>query len=173
MALIHCPECGKEVSDKAAACIHCGYPLQGESKSEHTSNGFQVVLLSIGQNKIGAIKELRDIRPELGLADAVNLIESVPCLIAQNVPKDRAEFIKRGFQVVGANAQIQPAGSSIGELESKTFAVDDTQLICPKCKSTSVTTGQRGFSWITGFIGSQKTLNHCGSCGYSWQPKKK
>ena len=28
MALINCPECGKEVSDQAPACIHCGYPLQ-------------------------------------------------------------------------------------------------------------------------------------------------
>lgn len=28
MALIKCPECGKEVSDKAANCIHCGYPIQ-------------------------------------------------------------------------------------------------------------------------------------------------
>lgn len=27
MALIVCPECGKEVSDKSEACIHCGYPL--------------------------------------------------------------------------------------------------------------------------------------------------
>lgn len=27
MALIKCPECGKEISDKAAACIHCGCPL--------------------------------------------------------------------------------------------------------------------------------------------------
>ena len=27
MALIKCPECGKDVSDKATACIHCGFPL--------------------------------------------------------------------------------------------------------------------------------------------------
>ena len=27
MALIKCPECGKEISDKAQACIHCGYPI--------------------------------------------------------------------------------------------------------------------------------------------------
>ena len=27
MALINCPECGKEVSDKSKQCIHCGYPL--------------------------------------------------------------------------------------------------------------------------------------------------
>ncbi len=27
MALIKCPECGKEISDKAAACPNCGCPL--------------------------------------------------------------------------------------------------------------------------------------------------
>ena len=25
--LIKCPECGKEVSDNATVCVHCGYPL--------------------------------------------------------------------------------------------------------------------------------------------------
>ena len=27
MALIACPECGKEISNRSLACIHCGYPL--------------------------------------------------------------------------------------------------------------------------------------------------
>lgn len=27
MALIKCPECGREISDKAKKCIHCGYKL--------------------------------------------------------------------------------------------------------------------------------------------------
>lgn len=27
MALISCPECGKEISDKAVACPHCGNPI--------------------------------------------------------------------------------------------------------------------------------------------------
>lgn len=26
MALIKCPECGKEISDKAISCPHCGCP---------------------------------------------------------------------------------------------------------------------------------------------------
>ena len=30
MAMINCPECGKEISDQANTCIHCGYPI-GES----------------------------------------------------------------------------------------------------------------------------------------------
>lgn len=36
MALINCPECGKEISDKAKNCIHCGYPLDSV-KSENIS----------------------------------------------------------------------------------------------------------------------------------------
>lgn len=27
MALIKCPECGKEISDKASSCPNCGYPI--------------------------------------------------------------------------------------------------------------------------------------------------
>ena len=30
MALISCPDCGKQVSDQAVACIHCGCPIQVE-----------------------------------------------------------------------------------------------------------------------------------------------
>lgn len=34
MALINCPECGKEISDKAVACPHCGCPINAQSKQE-------------------------------------------------------------------------------------------------------------------------------------------
>lgn len=34
MALIKCPECDKEVSDKAFACIHCGFPLNNIQPSK-------------------------------------------------------------------------------------------------------------------------------------------
>ena len=27
MALFKCPECGREISDKASACPHCGCPV--------------------------------------------------------------------------------------------------------------------------------------------------
>ena len=30
MALIKCPECGKEISDKAVSCPHCGFPISKE-----------------------------------------------------------------------------------------------------------------------------------------------
>ena len=33
MALINCPECGKQISDKAAQCIHCGAPMSSHSST--------------------------------------------------------------------------------------------------------------------------------------------
>ena len=30
MGLINCPYCGKEVSDRAKTCIHCGAPLKAQ-----------------------------------------------------------------------------------------------------------------------------------------------
>ena len=36
MALIHCPECGREISDKAAACPGCGYPLFSQATNSES-----------------------------------------------------------------------------------------------------------------------------------------
>ncbi len=37
MALISCPECGKEVSTEASSCPHCGYPLSKTTNIKRTS----------------------------------------------------------------------------------------------------------------------------------------
>ena len=42
MALIACPECGKEISNQAPACIHCGCPLAPRAPLD--PNRFSVVL---------------------------------------------------------------------------------------------------------------------------------
>lgn len=36
MALISCPECGKDISDKSAMCIHCGYPIDNSAECVKT-----------------------------------------------------------------------------------------------------------------------------------------
>lgn len=38
MALIRCSECGREISDKAAACIHCGCPITASTTVHTTAN---------------------------------------------------------------------------------------------------------------------------------------
>ncbi len=42
MALINCKECGKEISDQAKSCPHCGMPLKKKGK------GFAVASLVLG-----------------------------------------------------------------------------------------------------------------------------
>jgi hypothetical protein len=45
MALINCPECGKEISDKAISCPNCGMPLSKEISQLEQKNEVQVELL--------------------------------------------------------------------------------------------------------------------------------
>lgn len=42
--LIQCPECGKELSDKAVSCPHCGYPINilPEAESTHRADDFGI-----------------------------------------------------------------------------------------------------------------------------------
>lgn len=47
---------------------------------------------------------------------------------------------------------------------------EQSKVRCPKCGSTNITAGQRGYSMLTGFIGSGKTVNRCANCGYKWKP---
>jgi len=49
---------------------------------------------------------------------------------------------------------------------------EEPKIKCPKCGSTNIATGQRGYSLLTGFLGSGKTMNRCGNCGYKWTPNK-
>ena len=43
---------------------------------------------------------------------------------------------------------------------------------CPKCGSTYVALGTRGWSMLTGMIGSNNPMNVCQTCGYKWKPGK-
>lgn len=56
MALINCPECGKEISDKAASCPNCGCPLSkisiGYNKLICTVNGVNGQLYLYGNRVV-------------------------------------------------------------------------------------------------------------------------
>lgn len=39
MALIKCPECGKEISDTSDKCVNCGYVLNHSAKHEKKESG--------------------------------------------------------------------------------------------------------------------------------------
>ena len=60
MALIKCPECGKEISDKAMQCIHCGYPL-----SQLLSNSNADIQLSDSQCPCCRVKKQHVIKDNI------------------------------------------------------------------------------------------------------------
>lgn len=56
------------------------------------------------------------------------------------------------------------------ERKRKEYLAHKDNPRCPKCGSTSISTGQRGYSLLTGFFGSGNTVNRCSNCGYKWKP---
>ena len=56
MALIKCSECGKEISDQATACVHCGCPVS-KSNSEQKQIDFNETFGDLfGGAKIRTVK---------------------------------------------------------------------------------------------------------------------
>ena len=52
MALIKCPECGKEVSTAAEACPHCGYPLKSRKPTEYETKTIKIRCWGRSQDSI-------------------------------------------------------------------------------------------------------------------------
>ena len=73
------------------------------------------------------------------------------------------------FNARMAQFKQQLGGYSGGESEH--YIPPTPKITCPKCGSTNVTTGQKGYSFLFGFFGSNETVNRCGHCGYTWKPK--
>lgn len=46
----------------------------------------------------------------------------------------------------------------------------NTTSRCPKCGSIHIGTVNRGYSIVTGFIGSGSPRNVCQNCGHKWKP---
>lgn len=61
-------------------------------------------------------------------------------------------------------AQVEQQKSTQSKVE------EDNRPKCPKCGSSAITAGQRGYSFWTGFLGSSKTVNRCANCGHKWKP---
>ncbi len=47
MALINCPECGKEISDSSDKCIHCGYPLKVNVEKPKKKKAVIIVIIVV------------------------------------------------------------------------------------------------------------------------------
>ena len=89
----------------AVAAVGGGAAAPAEAAEEQTE--FTVVLTAGGDKKINVIKEVRGVRPDLGLKEAKDLVEGAPQNVVENVSKQQAEEIKKKLEEAGATVQIK------------------------------------------------------------------
>ena len=99
--LVHALEEEFGVSAAAMAAPAAGAAAPAaEEKTE-----FDVVLKDIGAERLKVIKAVREITG-LGLKEAKDLVDAVPCKVKEAVPKDEAEKVAAAFKEVGAVCEI-------------------------------------------------------------------
>ena len=88
-----------------AAAPAAGGAAPAEAAEEQTE--FTVVLTAGGDKKINVIKEVRSVRPDLGLKEAKDLVEGAPQNVKENISKQEAEEIKKKLEEAGASVQVK------------------------------------------------------------------
>ena len=79
----------------------------GPAAAAEEQTEFTVVLTSGGDKKINVIKEVRAVRPDLGLKEAKDLVEGAPQTVKENVSKQEAEDIRKRLEDAGAQIQVK------------------------------------------------------------------
>jgi len=93
----------------AAAAVPMGLAAaapQAEVKAEEVKSEFTLVLKSAGDKKINVIKIVREIT-SLGLKEAKDLVDGAPKPVKEGLSKADAEALKKKFEEVGAQVELQ------------------------------------------------------------------
>ena len=83
---------------------------------------FEVVLKSIGQNKLSVIVAVKKYMG-IGLKEAKDLVDSAPCVLASGVPMLKAESLRRVINDTGAEVVVTPAPSTSTVKRNSAFEV--------------------------------------------------
>ena len=198
MALIRCPECSKEVSDKAEICVHCGYPISKWIKEKNSdSSQSNEDIKDDNPNNIYLYRE-----KEYNLTELVDYIKenTHPDVEINSQTWAEARHILRTYISIGKEEDLlisyihkyRILGTTKDRkkyYEHKKAHVSHTQfnyvpaysnknnmynpsqnvVHCPRCGSTSVTTEEQGYG-LFGWIGASQKKNLCQKCGHKWWP---
>ena len=96
------------VSAAAAPVVVSGVGPGGPSATPavEEQTEFDVILTSVGANKIGVIKAVREVT-SLGLKEAKDLVDNAPKPIKEAVTKEEAEGLKKKFSEAGATVEVK------------------------------------------------------------------
>jgi len=101
----------KAIEDKygitAAAAVAVAAPAAAAGAVEaEEQTEFSVILTAAGDQKIAAIKAVREITG-LGLKEAKDLVDGAPKPVKEGVSKEEAEAVAKKIQEAGASAEIK------------------------------------------------------------------
>ena len=90
----------------AAPVAVAAAPAAGDSSSGEAKTEFDVVLKSVGQQKINVIKAVRAIT-DLGLKEAKEIVDSAPKTIKEGVSESEANEVKTQLEEAGAEVELK------------------------------------------------------------------
>lgn len=170
MALITCPECGKEISNKASFCIGCGCPMENREEKKEDLDILIDDIYSRNKDRVKAIKELRE-KTGLDLKSAKDIMDKKYNGITQ---EEKDKIIKEEAK--------QARRESLESLSA--FSDSLTTARCPRCRSTSITYQNKRLSVgraiagdviagptgaVLGGLSSKNGYAVCLKCGKRWK----
>lgn len=93
---------GVSAAPVASAAVAAVAAAPAEEKTE-----FDVVVTDAGANKISVIKAVRELKSDLGLVEAKNLVEKAPALILEGAKKEDADAAKTKLEAAGAKVELK------------------------------------------------------------------
>ncbi|MFZ1721660.1 MAG: 50S ribosomal protein L7/L12 [Microgenomates group bacterium] len=97
-----------EFGVSAAAPMMMGaMPQAGATEAAEVQEEFDVILKDAGSNKIGAIKAVRTLKPELGLGEAKAFVEDAPKTVLEAVKKEDADAAKKTLEEAGCVVELK------------------------------------------------------------------
>ena len=108
--MIEISELINEIEEKfgvtAAAPVAVAAPLAEADSAEEVKSEYDVVLTSVGQQKINVIKIVRSIT-DLGLKEAKELVDSAPKAVKEGLSESDANEIKVQLEEAGAEVELK------------------------------------------------------------------
>lgn len=89
------------------AMVGAAAPAAGEAEAAEEKTSFDVVLAGAGAQKIAVIKAVREIKPELGLKEAKDLVDGAPKELLKGAKKEDAEAAKAKLEAAGATVEMK------------------------------------------------------------------
>ncbi len=112
MTVLELSELVKELEERfgvsaAAPVAMAAMPAGGaEAAPVEEQTEFSVVITGVGDKKINVIKEVRAIT-SLGLKEAKDLVEKIPGVVKEGIPKEEAQAVAKQLTEAGATVEIK------------------------------------------------------------------